>query len=78
MLEKNIAYVADGHVYFDVTTGLGSTGDLYRPMPGVINAAGRIADARKAFDLLTTDDAGRAHLLAQELDSLNRQDSLGD
>jgi len=38
-----------------------------------INAAGRIADARKAFDLLTTDDAGRAHLLAQELDSLNRQ-----
>lgn len=38
-----------------------------------INAAGRIADARKAFDLLTTDDAGQAHVLAQELDVLNRK-----
>lgn len=38
-----------------------------------INAAGRISDARKAFDLLTTDDAGHAHLLAQELDTLNRK-----
>ncbi|HOJ14298.1 MAG TPA: single-stranded-DNA-specific exonuclease RecJ [Deltaproteobacteria bacterium] len=37
-----------------------------------INAAGRIADARKAFDLLTTDDAGVARRLALELDSLNR------
>jgi single-stranded-DNA-specific exonuclease len=38
-----------------------------------INAAGRISDARKAFDLLITDDAGHAHLLAQELDTLNRK-----
>jgi single-stranded-DNA-specific exonuclease len=38
-----------------------------------INAAGRISDARKAFDLLTTDDEGHAYLLAQELDGLNRK-----
>ena len=38
-----------------------------------INAAGRIADARKAFDLLTTDDEAQAYLLAQELDNLNRK-----
>jgi single-stranded-DNA-specific exonuclease len=38
-----------------------------------INAAGRISDARKAFDLLTTDDETRAHALAQELDGLNRK-----
>lgn len=38
-----------------------------------INAAGRISDARKAFDLLTTDDERQAHALAQELDGLNRK-----
>ncbi|HVN72845.1 MAG TPA: single-stranded-DNA-specific exonuclease RecJ [Desulfomonilia bacterium] len=38
-----------------------------------INAAGRISDARKAFDLLTTDDEKHAHELAQELDGLNRK-----
>ncbi len=38
-----------------------------------INAAGRVSDARKAFDLLTTDDACHAQLLAQELDTLNRK-----
>lgn len=38
-----------------------------------INAAGRISDARKAFDLLTTDDERQANLLAQELDGLNRK-----
>ena len=38
-----------------------------------INAAGRISDARKAFDLLTTDDEKKAHALAQELDGLNRK-----
>ncbi len=38
-----------------------------------INAAGRISDARKAFDLLTTEDEERAHTLAQELDGLNRK-----
>ena len=38
-----------------------------------INAAGRISDARKAFDLLTTDDEGHAYLMAQELDGLNRK-----
>jgi single-stranded-DNA-specific exonuclease len=38
-----------------------------------INAAGRISDARKAFDLLTTNDETRANILAQELDGLNRK-----
>lgn len=38
-----------------------------------INAAGRISDARKAFDLLTTDDEKKANVLAQELDGLNRK-----
>lgn len=38
-----------------------------------INAAGRVADARKAFDLLTVEDADQARLIAQELHQLNRQ-----
>ncbi len=38
-----------------------------------INAAGRISDARKAFDLLTTEDPGQAQRLALELDGLNRK-----
>jgi len=37
-----------------------------------INAAGRVAHARKAFDLLTTEDSGHAQRLAMELDMLNR------
>lgn len=37
-----------------------------------INAAGRISDARKAFDLLTTQDEKKALRLAQELNELNR------
>ncbi len=37
-----------------------------------INAAGRVADARKAFELLTTDDEKRAQNLARELDGFNR------
>jgi single-stranded-DNA-specific exonuclease len=38
-----------------------------------LNAAGRISDARKAFDLLTTEDERLASLLAQELDGLNKK-----
>jgi single-stranded-DNA-specific exonuclease len=38
-----------------------------------LNAAGRLAHARLAFDLLTTPDEERARDLAIELDSLNRQ-----
>lgn len=38
-----------------------------------INAAGRLADPRLAFDLLCTGDPLRAEDLAQELDALNRQ-----
>ncbi|MDT8273148.1 MAG: single-stranded-DNA-specific exonuclease RecJ, partial [Desulfomonilia bacterium] len=37
-----------------------------------INAAGRIADAKKAFHLLTTQHEQEAILLATELDKLNR------
>jgi single-stranded-DNA-specific exonuclease len=38
-----------------------------------LNAAGRLAHARLAFDLLMTDDEERAHALAAELDALNRE-----
>ncbi|MCD6570565.1 MAG: single-stranded-DNA-specific exonuclease RecJ [Deltaproteobacteria bacterium] len=38
-----------------------------------INAAGRISKARKAFELLITDDASHAISIAQELHILNRQ-----
>jgi single-stranded-DNA-specific exonuclease len=38
-----------------------------------INAAGRVSDARKSFDLLTTNDEELALSLAQELDELNRR-----
>lgn len=37
-----------------------------------INAAGRLSDARKAFDLLMTDDEAVAQGLARELNELNR------
>ncbi len=37
-----------------------------------LNAGGRLADAAKAVDLLTTDDAERARQLAEELDQENR------
>lgn len=36
-----------------------------------INAAGRMADARIAFDLLTTDDSKEAAAYAEELENLN-------
>ncbi|MBN1680894.1 MAG: single-stranded-DNA-specific exonuclease RecJ [Anaerolineae bacterium] len=38
-----------------------------------LNAAGRLADAGPAVELLTTDDFGRAHVLASQLDGLNTQ-----
>lgn len=38
-----------------------------------LNAAGRIAHARLALELLTTDDDERGFELAQELDALNRE-----
>ena len=37
-----------------------------------INAAGRVSDARKAFELLTTQDEDEAQSLAHELNELNR------
>ncbi|HQI00441.1 MAG TPA: single-stranded-DNA-specific exonuclease RecJ [Deltaproteobacteria bacterium] len=37
-----------------------------------INAAGRLSDARKAFDLLITEDEAKALALARELNELNR------
>jgi single-stranded-DNA-specific exonuclease len=38
-----------------------------------LNAAGRLKSAEAALDLLTTSDAAHAGLLAQELDSYNRE-----
>lgn len=37
-----------------------------------INAAGRLSDAKKAFDLLITEDETKAQALARELNELNR------
>lgn len=50
--------------------------DTYRVAFGLaprLNAAGRLAHARLAVELLATDDATRAHTLAAELDRLNRE-----
>ncbi|MEO1766188.1 single-stranded-DNA-specific exonuclease RecJ [Thiobacter aerophilum] len=38
-----------------------------------LNAAGRLTDMSLGIELLTTDDAARALLLAQQLDTLNRE-----
>ena len=38
-----------------------------------LNAAGRLGDAQVAYDLLVTEDAGRAAQLAAELDGRNRE-----
>ena len=38
-----------------------------------INAAGRLADMTLGIECLTTDDAGRAQQLAQQLDAINRE-----
>lgn len=38
-----------------------------------INAAGRLADMTLGIECLTTDDAGRARELAQQLDAINRE-----
>jgi single-stranded-DNA-specific exonuclease len=38
-----------------------------------LNAAGRLADARLALDVLLTDDAAEAEALAEQLDALNRR-----
>ncbi len=38
-----------------------------------LNAAGRIGDAREAFELLLTDDAEAAHRIAMQLDRANRE-----
>jgi single-stranded-DNA-specific exonuclease len=38
-----------------------------------LNAAGRLADMSLGIECLTTDDAGRAWAIAQELDAINRE-----
>jgi single-stranded-DNA-specific exonuclease len=38
-----------------------------------VNAAGRMADMTLGIECLTTDDAGRARELAQQLDTINRE-----
>ncbi len=38
-----------------------------------INAAGRMATARDVIELFLTDDGGRARVLAEQLDALNRE-----
>jgi single-stranded-DNA-specific exonuclease len=41
-----------------------------------LNAAGRLADANACVDLLTTDDIGRARILAADLEALNARRKL--
>ena len=41
-----------------------------------LNAAGRLADANTCVDLLTTDDIGRARILAADLETLNARRQL--
>jgi single-stranded-DNA-specific exonuclease len=50
-----------------------STGTLGFSLAPRINAAGRLACAMKAVEMLTTDDAERARELAEELDRCNRE-----
>ena len=50
-----------------------STGAVGFRLSPRLNAGGRLADARIAVELLTTDDAARAEQLAAELDQENRQ-----
>ncbi len=49
------------------------TRDLSHSLAPRINAAGRLANARTALDLLLTDDLEEARRLAAELDALNRE-----
>lgn len=50
-----------------------NVGNLVFTLAPRINAAGRLGDANRAVELLTTNDEDRALILAQELDKENRR-----
>lgn len=52
---------------------LPTVGQLVFSLAPRINAAGRLGDANRSVELLTTDDTTRAELLARELDEENRR-----
>jgi single-stranded-DNA-specific exonuclease len=54
-------------------TGRVSAGGVSFGLGPRINAAGRLADASLAFELLTTSDLSRAQVLAQQIDKLNEE-----
>ena len=63
------------HALFDVAARphrLASSFDLGFALGPRLNAAGRLSDMTLGIECLTTDDAGRATELAQQLDQINR------
>lgn len=60
--ELNPQWLTEEHIGFEIAPRL--------------NALGRLADANVAVELLTTDDPGRARILATELEGLNAQRKL--
>lgn len=71
------SYPTASDIWFDANTGLASAGELYRPMPGVINNAGRITfkayatvgtgGITAANDiLLMSDSSGEMRVIGQE------------
>jgi single-stranded-DNA-specific exonuclease len=65
---------APGLVALKAVSGVStvSTGAVGFRLSPRLNASGRLADARHAVELLTTDDVARAQQLAAELDQENR------
>jgi single-stranded-DNA-specific exonuclease len=63
-----------GLVALKTVSGVGqvSTGTVGFRLAPRLNAGGRLADATRSVELLTTADRGRAEQLAQELDQENR------
>jgi single-stranded-DNA-specific exonuclease len=57
----------------DIATGKLSSETIAFALAPRLNAAGRLADARLAFELLTTRDEERALALATQIDGLNRE-----
>ncbi len=77
ILSFQSSYPTASDEWFDATSGLASTGQLYRPMPGVINNAGHITfkayatvgtgGITAANDiLLMTDSSGSMRVIGQE------------
>ncbi len=62
LAELNPAWLSEEHISFVLAPRL--------------NALGRLADANSAVEFFTTQDIGRAHILAEQLEGLNQQRKL--